>query len=262
MTLTITTRRIAGTAAVTAVLLGAYLLGTSRDQASAAASPATSPVTSPALGTAATGIVVSGVGKMTGTPDTLRVSLGVSVTGDTVSSALATANQKAEAVQKSFRGSGVAAKDLQTTGLSIQPDYSSGKGGQTILTGYQVQESLIAVLRDLKTAGAAISAAAQAGGQAIRIDDISLDLDDTSALVTGARTNAFAQARAKAQQYAGAAGVSLGKVTSIQETVQTPVPERYSYPEAAPAAGAIQDVPIQAGAQELSVTVTVAFAID
>lgn len=257
MTLSLTTRRVAGIAAVTAILLGAYLLGASRDHANAAVKATTN-----ATGAASSGISVSGVGKMTGTPDTLRVNLGVSVTGDTVSAALATANAKTEAVQKSLRGNGVAAKDLQTTGLNIQPNYTAGKGGQAILRGYQVQESLTAVLRDLKTAGAAISAAAQAGGQAIRIDGISLDLEDTSALVTSARANAFAQARAKAEQYARAAGVSLGKVTSIQETVQTAIPQRYAYGAAAPVAADLASVPIQAGSQELSVTVTVVFGID
>jgi uncharacterized protein YggE len=255
MTLTLTTRRIAGIAAVTAILLASYLLGASRNHADAAVTASTS-----ATGTDPAGISVSGTGKVSGTPDTLRVNLGISVTGDTVGAALATANAKADAVQKSLQGSGVAAKDLQTTGLNIQPDYSSGTGGRTVLKGYQVQESLTAVLRDLKTAGAAISAAAQTGGQAIRIDDISLDLEDTGALVTSARANAFAQARAKAEQYARAAGVSLGTVTSIQETVQTPVPQS-AYSVAAPAAADLAAVPIQAGSQELSVTVTVAFAI-
>jgi uncharacterized protein YggE len=257
MTLTLTTRRIAGIAAATAILLGSYLLGASRDHASAAVTAATS-----TTGAVPTGISVSGTGKMTGIPDTLRVNLGVSVTGDTVSAALASANAKAEAVQKSLKGSGVAAKDLQTTGLNIQPNYISGNGGQAILRGYQVQESLTAVLRNLKTAGAAISAAAAAGGQATRIDGISLDLEDTSRLVTSARANAFTEARAKAEQYAHAAGVSLGKVMSIQETVQTPVPQPYPYAEAARASADLASVPIQAGSQELSVTVTVTFAID
>ena len=253
MTLTLT-RRAAAIAAATAILFGSYLLGASRDHADAAVKGITGATTAPS------GISVSGVGRATGTPDTLRVNLSLSVTGATVTDALATANAKTAAVQKSLRDSGVAAKDLQTTGLSVQPSYTSGKGGQPIVRGYQVQESMTAALRNLKTAGAAISAAAKAGGQATRIDGISLDLEDTG-LITNARANAFAEARAKAEQYARAAGVSLGRVVSIQETVQTSVPQPYAYAAAAAPARDLQAVPVQAGSQELSVTVTVSFAI-
>jgi uncharacterized protein len=258
MTNTSTNRKIAGAAAAAAVLVSAYLLGSAHSRSQAAASLSTLPAAA-ATSTAGSGITVSGVGTMAGTPDTLRLDMGIQVTGDTVTAALGSANTKAAAVQKSLRDSGVTDKDLQTTGLSIQPHYvSDGKNGSKV-SGYEVGENVSAVLRDLKTAGAAISAAATAGGQATRINGVSLDLADTGALVTGARSDAYAKARAKAEQYAKAAGVSLGQVLSINESVQAPQPI-YA------AAGAMDSraaaaVPIQAGSQDVSVTVTVVFAI-
>jgi uncharacterized protein len=258
MTITVTNRKIAGAAAAAVVLAGAYLLGSANSRPQAAASLSTVPAA--ATATAGSGITVSGVGIMTGTPDTLRLDMGIAVTGDTVSAALSSANTKAAAVQKSLRDSGVADKDLQTTGLNIQPHYVSDGGNGSKVSGYDVSENVSAVLRDLKKAGAAISAAATAGGQATRINGVSLDLADTGALVTGARSDAFAKARAKAEQYAKAAGVGLGQVVSINESVQTSQPV---YPMAATldAKAAAGSVPIQAGSQDVSVTVTVVFAI-
>jgi uncharacterized protein YggE len=205
---------------------------------------------------AGAGITVTGSGAVSGTPDTLKLAIGVQVKAPTVTAALAAANGKAAAVQTSLRGHGVQSKDLQTSGLSVQPDYTQS-GARPVLSGYQVSESLTASLRDLATAGAAISAAAQAGGDSTRIDSITLDLPDTGTLVSAARERAFAEAKSKAEQYAKAAGVGLGSVTGIQESVATPPSPVYAMPSMA-AAGA---VPIAAGSQQVSVEVTVEYAI-
>jgi len=213
---------------------------------------------STAGGTApSSGISVSGTGTVTGTPDTLRLSMSVSTTAATVSAALDSANGAAGAVQAALRQHGVADKDVQTSNLSIQAQY--GGGTKPVITGYQVSESLTATLHDLKGSGATITAAASAGGNATRIDGVSLDLTDTGALITAARTKAFQAAKDKAGQYAKAAGVSLGSVVSISETVNTggPVPV-YGAMDAAPAA---KSVPISAGSQDVGVTVTVVFGL-
>jgi hypothetical protein len=237
------------------LFLVAYLLGTSHNASAGAATAAVSPPNSTSITPA--GITVSGTGKVSGTPDTLRVDIGVSVHGSTVKGALDSANSAASAVQKSLRDSGVLVKDLQTTGLSVQPDYSASKDGRP--DGYLVTESVSAVVRDLDKAGDAISAAASAGGDAVRISSISLDLENTGALIADARTRAFADAKIKAEQYARAAGRSVGAVVSIDETVAGPIPQVY---DGRMAAQSLSSVPIQAGSQDVSVSVSVVFALD
>ena len=243
--------------AIVALLLSmvAYLLGTSHNAGASAAQAAFSPPTSTSTTTA--GITVSGTGKVSGIPDTLRVDIGVSVHGNTVKRALDSANSAATAVQKSLRDNGVLARDLQTTGLSVQPDYSASKDGRP--DGYLVTESVSAVVHDLDKAGEAISAAAAAGGDAVRINSISLDLENTGALIADARTRAFADAKIKAEQYARAAGRSVGAVVSIDETVAGPTPPVY---DLRAAAQSVSPVPIQSGSQDVSVSVTVVFALD
>ena len=152
-----------------------------------------------------------------------------------------------------LRRSGVAAADIQTANLSIQPNYP---GSSQAPDGYAVQESLTATLRQLATAGAQISAAVQAGGNATTVDGVSLNLADDSGLLAAARAAAIADAKVKAGQYARAIGQPLGSVLSITDQSQP-----LAVPVNAAAAGSAADhsVPISPGSQQLSVSVTVVF---
>ena len=243
-----------------------YVIGTTRSgDAAAAASTSTKAVntsstqssTLPAIGDP--GVTVGGRASVAGTPDTLRLDVSVVVTATTVSEALASANRSADAVQQSLLGNGVATKDLQTSGLNISPDYDYSSGGTPRLKGYQVTEGVSAKLRDLGRAGDVIGKAVAAGGNAARVNGISLDLEDTGALVSAARAKAFAEAKAKAEQYAKAAGRTLGDVVRIAEDVATSSPIRFA--DAASAGLDKASVPVQPGSQDVSVSVTVVFAM-
>src|SRR6185437_1125523 len=136
------------------------------------------------------------------------------VSAASVSSALQEANQAVNRVTAALRSAGVASADIQTAGLSIQPNY---RADSQIPDGYQVSEDITATLRRISAAGAQIQAAVQAGGNAVTVDGVSLNLTDTSALLARARAAAVADARHKAAQYASAAGQQLGPVISITD---------------------------------------------
>jgi uncharacterized protein YggE len=257
MTITLNPRKLALLAVSAAAMLAAYILGTSQSSVAEAARVPIGVATPSAATTgigSAEGITVSGIGKVTGVPDTLRINLSVNATAANIDDALASANNRMASVQRSLGEHGVAAKDLQTSGLSIQPNYTSSGAP----AGYAIYENLAATIRSLSRAGNTLSAAVAAGGNAIRIDGVNVALDDTSALMAGARTNAMADAKAKATQYANAAGRSLGSVLSISETISTPGPV-YDYSMRA-ASAAAPVVPIQSGSQDVSVNVTVVYA--
>jgi len=114
------------------------------------------------------GITVGGSALVAGTSDTVLLDLSVVATASSVSEALASANLSADAVQTSLLGNGVAKKDLQTSGLEVQPNYDYSNKGTPRLTGYQVSESVSAKLRSLGRAGDAIGKAVSAGGNAVR----------------------------------------------------------------------------------------------
>jgi uncharacterized protein YggE len=124
-------------------------------------------------------------------------------------------------------------------------------------TGYQVTESLTATLTALDRAGQQIQAAADAGGNAITVDNVSLNLTDDGPLLAIARDNAMKDARAKAAQFARAAGEQLGQVISITQASNSSPPVEMS-PAASAGSAA---VPISPGTQQVSVSITVVYAV-
>jgi hypothetical protein len=237
-----------------ALTIGAFLLGISQAAVPAAAAGTAPQASLTAAGAGSGRITVTGTGTVTGTPSQLLLSMGVQTSGASVSAALAAANQAVRAVTGALRHAGVAAADIQTSGLSIQPSYR-GSGEPD---GYAVSESVQVTLRHLPTAGGQISAAARAGGNATVVNGVSLDLGDSTALLAAARGRAVADARAKAAAYARALGRSLGPAVSVSESAAPPP----FYPEALPAAaGRSPAVPVHPGSQQLTVTVTVVFSL-
>jgi uncharacterized protein len=207
--------------------------------------------------TTTNGIVVDGVGRTSGTPDVLRVTLGVNVHRSDVSSAMTAANTRQTKVRNSLRKHGVAEKDLQTSDVSVYPDFD--RRGRP--NGYHVSETLTAKLRDLKTAGQAITDAVRAGGDEAVVQGVSFSLEDNADLLAQARDQAFADAKAKAARYAQLAGRALGEVQLVAETAspQQPQPIPYAYDGAGAALKAA--VPIDPGTSDVSVTVTVRWAL-
>ena len=241
-----------------AALIGAFALGNS--QSSAAPSPTASPSggrAATAVLTSTTGaarITVTGTGNVTGTPNQLVLAMGVQVNGSSVGSALGNANNAVNRVTAALKADGVAANDIQTSGLSIWPNYPNNS---QVPNGYSVSESLTATLNSLSAAGAQIDAAVHAGGNATTVSGISLNLTDTSALLAQARARAVADATAKAGQYAKALGEPLGPVLSITDQAST---QPYPVYAAESGAAAKASVPISPGTQQLSVSITVVFA--
>lgn len=253
---------LAAAAVAGAVAVGGYL-GTGGSAAASSTRGSTPPVTSaPAAGAAAGNTVtVDGTGKAAGAPGALDLQLEVQVTANDAAAALSSASSAMTRVQQSLRSSGVKSADLQTSGVSLQPNYDYGNnGGSPRLTGFVADESLLATLRSVSSAGATINAVVRAGGDAVRIDGVQLDLGPNSALMSEARASAFADAKAKAEQYAGLAGRSLGAVLSVTETAPATQPQPYGgLTPAASAAGAA--VPVQPGTQSVSVDVQVVWAL-
>jgi hypothetical protein len=254
-----TGRAIVAGVAAAALLMGAFLLGLSQatvPTAAAAAAATTSQASLTAVATGGARITVTGTGTVTGTPDQLLLSMGVQTSGASVSSALASANRAVRAVTGALRHDGVAAADIQTSGLSIQPNYRSSGAP----SGYGVSESVSVTLRNLASAGNQISVAARAGGNATVVDGVSLNFGDSTTLLAAARGRAVADAKAKASAYARAIGHPLGPAVGVSEAA-SPAPEPFFGAEGAAAAPRPAAVPVHPGSQKLTVTVTVVYTL-
>ena len=206
-------------------------------------------------GTDAQGVTVTGTGRAAGAPDVLRFTVGVQVAAASVDAALGSANAAQARVLAVLRERGVAERDLQTDDVRLEPRYDAK--GQAV-TGYVVHQDVRVAVRDLATGGATISAAVAAGGDAARLSGVQFVLDDETALRVQARDEAFAAARAKAEQYARLTGRELGAVVSVVEDVR---PAGLPYASESFDTAASAAVPLSPGSAEVGVDVQVRWSL-
>lgn len=170
------------------------------------------------------GIRVSGIGEVTGTPDTITVGLGVSVLADTVAEASSQAAEKATALIDALTANGVDRDDITTTDYSIYPEYDWRNETETLI-GYRVSNTVRVKIRNVSQAGDVLDAAVAAVGDDVRVHELYFSIEDNKEMVEAARQAAWEDALAKATQLADLSGRSLGPATSITESVsQPPVP--------------------------------------
>jgi uncharacterized protein len=202
-------------------------------------------------------ISVNSTGTVKVKPDVADVTIGVSVQRDRAGDASVDAANEMAKVIAALQAAGVAAEDIQTTTLSLDPVYDYDRSPALII-GYQATNLVNVTIRDLANAGPTIDAAVDAG--ATSIGSISFRLEDPAVLESQAREQAMTSARAKADELAAAAGVTITGVISIIET-SGPVPMPVYYAEAA---GAARDAatPIMTGSVDIEVSVAVVYSID
>jgi len=247
------------TVGLVSVLAMLGLAGCSQGAPVLSATPSTIKVN---LGGQQEGIWVSGSGKVAVVPDIAQLRLGIEAQEASVAEAQSRAAQAMEAVMAALENGGVAAKDIKTSYFNIQrvTRWDEGKG-QEVVIGYRVSNMVTVKMREMDALGALIDAAVSAGGDLIRIDSISFSVEDPSAYYKEAREKAMADARAKAEQLAELAGVTLGKPTYISESTYTSFPT-YREEFLAKAAGApVTQTPISPGEMEISLGVQVTYAI-
>ena len=205
-------------------------------------------------------ITVTGVGRAGVRPDLADLRLGVTITAPSVEQARSATSSALAAVLAKVKALGVEDRDLQTSIVSVSPQYDYSREGQPPrLAGYTFSNVVAVVVRDIERVGEAIDAALTAG--ATNVDRIDFGVADQSAAERAAREAAVADARAKAETFAAAAGVTIAGVAAITES-GAPIP--YPTPFAERMAFASKDVatPIEPGTNEVVATVTVAYLIE
>jgi uncharacterized protein YggE len=249
---------IAGVAAATATVAMSTWAG--RDDAPAAAQDSSVPSTTPG-GSGDEGdeprrtISVNGNGTVDVTPDIAHLDMGVRAVADKSQDALDQVGTKSKALVDSLKGLGIAEEDIQTSGISLWPQY--GETGEQI-TGYEASVSVSVTARDIDRLGEVIDGVSTFVGDDLTLGGIWFDYDDPEAVLEQARADAIANARERAAQYAEAAGAEVGEITHISETVTGGEVFPLSDMRVAAAEGAA-DMAIEAGTQELSVDVAVVF---
>jgi uncharacterized protein YggE len=241
------------------VLLGlvvAYLLGNAGTTTAEAAeeNAATPPART---------LTMSGFGQATAVPDEVTFDLSVRLLRPTLEEALDASNEEMAGVLKALEDAGVQRKDVQTTGLEMNPDYTYPDDSPPVLRGYRVSQQAAVLVRELKEAGRAVNAAVVAGGNVVRVENIQLKIGDPEAALATAREEAVAKATAKAEEYAAATGQELGDVltlSEVQDQAQSGIDDRDLLQRSAAYAvdaAKLSDMVVSAGRADLGVVIQV-----
>ena len=206
-------------------------------------------------------IHVNGMGKLAVKPDKADLNLSVEVQAKTAEAARNQAANAMTALIKAVKSHDIADKDIQTRSVSLYPNYSSDTANKIV--GYQLSNQVAVCIRDIDKVSDVIDAAVQAGGNSTRVQGVSFGIDNPESALVEARELAYANAKIKAEQYAKLAGVTLAAPLHISEGAEIPVvPMPYNEMRTMKAAMADATTPVQAGEQEVSVTVDVVFGIE
>jgi uncharacterized protein YggE len=201
-------------------------------------------------------ISVTGEASVSVPPDLASVDAGVATDAKTAREASDANNTSMAKVLAALKAANIDAKDIQTSRLSLQPQYAPNRSGPSPIVGYRASNRVTVRIRDVSKVAGVIDTLVGAGAN--DIGNVNFEVSQASKLLDEAREKAVADARRKAEIYAKAAGVTLGTPLSIsEEGAPRPV---YRAKMTAPMAAAAP-TPIAQGEETLSVSVSVTWAI-
>jgi uncharacterized protein YggE len=195
-------------------------------------------------------------GRASRVPDIATIRAGVVTQAPTAAAALSANAAQMARVLAAVRAAGVAARDVQTATISLNPQYRYGENQPPVITGYQASNSVAIKFRDIAKSGAILDALVKEGAN--QIDGPNLSIDQLEAAQDEARVDAVKRARARADLYAKALGMRVERLVALSEGAEAGGPGPVPMMVRAQAKEATQVVP---GEQEVGVTVRVRFVL-
>jgi uncharacterized protein YggE len=173
--------------------------------------------------------------------------------------ALSTNATRMTRVIAALRAAGIAERDITTSQIGLSPQYRYVQNLPPAITGYQATNTVRVRFREIARSGAILDALVAEGAN--QIDGPNLMLDKPEGALDEARTAAIATARARAELYARATGLSVKRIVSISETADgfAPPPVMVTAMRAQSADAKTEIVP---GEQQVGVTVAVTFELN
>jgi uncharacterized protein len=200
-------------------------------------------------------ISVTGEAQISAAPDIAFVDAGVATDAKTAREASEANNTAMTKVFAALKAANIDARDIQTSRLSLQPQYAPNRSGPSPVVGYRASNRVTVRIHDVSKVAGVIDTLVGAGAN--DIGNVAFEVSQASKLLDDAREKAVADARRKAEIYARAAGVTLGAPLSISEG-GAPQPMFRSKMVAGIAAA---PTPIAQGEETLSISVSVTWAI-
>jgi uncharacterized protein YggE len=202
---------------------------------------------------------VVATGEVTRVPDIARISAGVVTLAPTATAAIEQNAARMAAVRAALRRAGIADRDIQTSSISLNPEYQYAERQPPTLTGYRAGNEVSVRFRDIRNTGRILDALVAQGAN--QINGPMLTLDKPEEALDQARTAALATARARADLYARALGKRVRRVLSISESGANYQP--YPRPMMAEARDiTVTSAKIDPGEQSVGVTLSVSFELE
>jgi uncharacterized protein YggE len=191
-------------------------------------------------------------------PDIATVSAGVVTQAADANSALRQNADQMAKVVAAIRAAGVADRDVQTSGVNLNPQYRYVENQPPAITGYQANNTVNVIVRDIAKLGRILDALVATGAN--QINGPTFDIDQKEPVLDEARRAALDKARKRADMYAQALGLHVRRIVSIDESGGAPIPRpipMYSMAKAA----RDEATPISPGENVLSVSLNVVFEL-
>jgi uncharacterized protein YggE len=171
--------------------------------------------TTPFVATDGTLLNVSAQGEAKRVPDIARMSTGVVTRAADANAAMrANAEQMAKVVA-AIKAAGIAEKDVQTSGINLNPTYQYRDNQPPAITGYEASNTVSMTVRDIPKLGKILDSLAAVGAN--QINGPSFDVDKKDEALDEARRKAVASAQARAEMYAKTLGLKVRRIVSISE---------------------------------------------
>jgi len=201
-------------------------------------------------------IVVTASGNASAVPDMAVLRIGVRREARTAGEAMRMASEAAAKVLDQVSMAGIEPRDVQTSSISLYPVQDHSNGRAPVIRGYVASNDLTVRVRDLDVLGGLLDSVVSEGANTM--NGLSFSMAEPGSVETEARAAAVAEARARAETLAEAAGVTLGQVQTIAEGSAVTPPR----PMLRDMATMEASVPVAEGEVDISVTVTVVYAIE
>ena len=216
---------------------------------------------SPSIAAAADGTLlnISANAEATRVPDVATLSAGVVTQAADGNSAMRQNAQQMDKVLAAIKAAGIAERDVQTSGVSLNPQYRYADNEAPKITGYQASNTVSLKVRDIAKLGKVLDALAAQGAN--QINGPQFEIDQPEPVYDEARLAALKKAQARAQTYAKSLGLQVRRIVSISENSGggfRPMPMMR-----AQAAGMAMDkaTPVAPGESTVSVNLDVVFEL-
>ncbi|MFD0737729.1 SIMPL domain-containing protein [Lysobacter koreensis] len=158
---------------------------------------------------------VSAMAEAKRVPDIATLSAGVVTQAADANAAMrANAEQMAKVVA-AIKAAGIAERDVQTSGVNLNPQYRYAENQPPVITGYQASNNVNLTVRDISKLGKILDALVATGAN--QVNGPSFDVDDKESAFDEARRSAIEKAQARAQMYAKTLGMRVRRIVSISE---------------------------------------------